>query len=124
MRVGRAARVGDLLALADAAPSVWQARVAELETLQTQVEADVQHISTTLRRIELLITMIQTRTALLQGERERALIYLVAGLGVALLVVLIADTNPARMAIRLVLLALVIGGAWAGWRSWQQSRPS
>jgi hypothetical protein len=106
----------------DAAPTVWQARVAGLEETQAQIEADVRHINTTLRRIEFMINTIQTRAALSQGERERALFYLVALLGLALLAVLIADTSLTRMAIRLIVLAVVAGIVWGGWQTWLRSR--
>jgi hypothetical protein len=102
----------------DAAPTVWQAQVAALEETQAQIEADVQHIDTTLRRIELMIGMNQTRATLLQGERERFLIYLVSLLGLALLAVLIADTSLTRMAIRLAALAVAVGIVWGGWQAW------
>lgn len=105
----------------DAAPTVWQARVAGLEEIRVQIEADIQHIDTTLRRIELLIGTLQTRTALLQGERERVLIYLVALLGMALLAVLIADTSLTRMVIRLVALAVVAGIVRYSWQRWLRS---
>jgi hypothetical protein len=60
---------------------------------------------------------------LLHGERERLLIYLVAILGLALLTVLIADTSPARIAVRLVALALVTGLLVGGWQYWRQKHP-
>jgi hypothetical protein len=106
----------------DAAPTVWQARVAGLEEIQARIEADVRHIDTTLRRMELMIDMIQARAALAQGERERVLIYLVALLGSALLAVLIADTSLTRMVIRLIVLAVVAGIVWGGWQTWLRSR--
>ncbi len=106
----------------DAAPTVWQAQVAYLEEAYARIEADVQHIHTTLRRIELMIGTIQTRATLLQGERERILIYLVGLLGLALLAVLVVDTSLTRMVIRLVALAVVIGIVWGGWRTWLHSR--
>jgi hypothetical protein len=106
----------------DAAPTVWQAQVAYLEEAYTRIEADTQHIEATLRRIELMIGTIQARATLLQGERERILIYLVGLLGLALLAVLVADTSLTRMVIRLVALAVVAGVVWGGWRAWQRSR--
>jgi hypothetical protein len=106
----------------DAAPTLWQVRVTGLEEMQAQIEADVRHIDTTLRRIELMIDIIQARTALLQGERERVLIYLVVLLGLALLAVLIADTSLTRMVIRLIALAVVAGIVWGGWQTWLRSR--
>jgi hypothetical protein len=106
----------------DAAPTIWRARVAYLEEAYARIEADVEHINATLRRVELMIGTIQTRAILLQGERERILIYLVGLLGLALLAVLVADTSLTRMAIRLVALAVVIGLVWGGWRTWLHSR--
>jgi hypothetical protein len=106
----------------DAAPTVWQAQVAYLEETYTRIEADVQHIDATLRRIELMIGTIQARAILLQSERERILIYLVGLLGLALLAVLVADVSVAHMAIRLVALAVVAGVVWSGWRRWLRSR--
>jgi hypothetical protein len=106
----------------DAAPTVWQAQVAYLEEAYTRIEADVQHIDATLRRIELMIGTIQARATLLQGERERFLIYLVGLLGIALLTVLVVDTSLSRMAIRLVALAVVAGVVWGGWRRWLRTR--
>jgi hypothetical protein len=106
----------------DAAPTVWRARVAYLEEAYARIEADVEHINATLRRVELMIGTIQTRAILLQGERERILIYLVGLLGLALLAVLVADTSLTRMVIRLVALVVVIGLVWGWWRTWLRSR--
>jgi hypothetical protein len=107
----------------DAAPTVWEARVASLAEMGTQLESEVYGIDTTLRRIDTATRLWQTRLTLLHGERERLLIYLVAVLGLALLTVLIADTSPARMAVRLVALALVTGLLVSGWQYWQQKHP-
>jgi hypothetical protein len=106
----------------DAAPTLWQARVAGLAEIQAQIEADVQHVDATLRRIELLSGTLQTRTTLLQGDRVRFLIYLVTLLGLSLLAVLIADTSLTRVAIRLVALAVVAGIVWLAWQSWLRAR--
>jgi hypothetical protein len=106
----------------DASPAVWQARTTDLEAIGMRIQADVQHIDTTLRRIEIMISTLQTRTALLTSERERVLIYLVGVLGLALLAVLIADTNPVRMLIRLVALVIVAGVIWYSWQRWLRSR--
>ena len=69
-----------------------------------------------------MIGTLQTRTALLQGERMRFLIYLVTLLGLALLAVLVADTNLPRMAIRLIALAVMTGIVWYGWQRWLRAR--
>jgi len=77
----------------DAAPTVWEARVASLAEMGTQIESEMYGIDNALRRIDTAVRLWQTRLALLQGERERLLIYLAALLGLALLTVLIADTS-------------------------------
>jgi hypothetical protein len=106
----------------DIAPSVWEAQVAGLAGVQAQIEDDVQHIDSTLRRLELLIQMLQTRVSLLQSERERVLIYLVALLGLAVVAVLVADTSLTRMGMRLLALAAVVAGVGFAWQRWLRSR--
>jgi hypothetical protein len=106
----------------DAAPSLWESRVATLANMQHQIESDVYYIDATLRRIELLMRGIQTRISLLQSERERLLYYTVLAVGVAALAVLIADPNLTRVIVRLGALVLVALVVWAGWRAWLRSR--
>ncbi len=107
----------------DAAPTVWEARVSGLAEMEAQIAADGYGIDSTLRRIDTSTRLWHTRLSLLHGERERLLIYLVTFLGLALLTVLIADTSPARMAVRIAALALVAALLAGGWRYWQQKRP-
>jgi hypothetical protein len=104
----------------DTAPTVWQARIAHLEDAQAQIEADMQHIDSTLRRIELMTHTLHTRAVLLRGEQTRWLFYLLAALGIALLTVLIADTNVLRMIVRVLALAAVTGAVWYGWQQYQR----
>jgi hypothetical protein len=106
----------------DAAPTLWEAQVAALATMQGQIESDVYYIDATLHRIELLMRGIQARMALLQSERERLLFYAILGLGVAALTVLIADASLARMGARLLALVIVAGVVWIGWRVWLRAR--
>ncbi len=106
----------------DAAPSMWEAQVSRLAARQARIEADVAQVEITLQRIELTLRTAQTRIALLQGERDRFLIYLIAVVGVALLVVLLAATNPVLIAVRVVLLALAAGAVWVTWRRWQRAQ--
>jgi hypothetical protein len=101
---------------------VWEARVNDLAGMQAQIETDVHYVETTLRRMELLIRVLQTRTAMLQTERERLLIYVVALIGLLILAVLIADTSLTRIAIRLVALVLTAGLLWGGWLVWLRRR--
>lgn len=100
----------------DAAPAVWEGRVAAFGAQVEQVDAEVITVEATLRRIELMMQTVQTRVLLLQSERDRLLAYLLAAIGVALVVLLIADTDPVLMLVRLVLLALVAGGIALAWR--------
>jgi hypothetical protein len=106
----------------DAAPTVWEARVADLAAMQTQIETDVHYVETTLRRMELLIRVLQTRTAMLQSERQRLLIYVMALLGLLILAVLVADTSLTRIAIRLIALVVAGGLLWGGWVVWLRKR--
>jgi hypothetical protein len=106
----------------DAAPTVWEAQVADLAGMQAQIETDVHYVETTLRRMELLIRVLQTRTAMLQSERERLLIYVVALIGLLILAVLVADTSLTRITIRLVALVLAVGLLWGGWLVWLRRR--
>jgi hypothetical protein len=106
----------------DAAPTLWEAQVAALATMQGQIESDVYYIDATLHRIDLLMRGIQARMALLQSERERLLFYAILGLGVAALTVLIADASLARMGARLLALVIVAGVVWIGWRVWLRAR--
>ncbi len=100
----------------DAAPTVWQAQTANLETMQTRIEADVQYVESALRQADLVMQVMQTRVSLLHGERERLLIYLVGLIGLAVLAVLVADTNLARVAVRLVALLIAAGIGWGAWQ--------
>lgn len=106
----------------DAAPSVWEAQVDSLSSIQGQIEADVAYIDTMLRRTDLMIRGLQTRIALLQGERERLLVYIIAVLGMSILAVLVADVSLSRMVIRVLALAFVMGVVWTAWQTWLQSR--
>lgn len=108
----------------DAAPTVWEAQAASLSEMSTQIESEVYGIESTLRRIDTTVRLWQTRLALLQGERERLLIYLILLLGLALLAVLIADTSLTWIAVRLVALVLTAGLLAGGWQYWQQHPPS
>ncbi len=58
---------------------------------------------------------MQARATVQQSEHTQLFTYLAALLGVAILVMLIADSNLSRVAIRLLVLALlaVVGGG--GW---------
>ncbi|MBN1679634.1 MAG: hypothetical protein JW966_05030 [Anaerolineae bacterium] len=100
----------------DAGPNVWAARVADLEMMQTQIETDLHHIATMQRRMEILMRSVQTRVLLLQGERERLLVYLVAGLGLVITAVLIADTRPALIMVRVIAVLIMAVIVWAGWQ--------
>jgi hypothetical protein len=102
----------------DAAPTVWEAQVSRLEMLHVQVQADIYYIDSTLRRMDLTLRTLNTRVALLQGERERLLVGLIALVGLALLVVLVADTDPLRLAIRLAALIVIVLAGWWAWRRW------
>jgi len=106
----------------DAAPTVWESQVAELKMLQGRVEADLYHIETTLHRIDILIQSMQTRIMMLQGERERLLVYMLALLGMAVLTVLVADTDITRMVVRLLALIVVAGVVWFTWQRWLRAR--
>jgi len=103
----------------DAAPAIWEARVAQVSAQVEQVEAEVVTVEVPLRRIELMMQTVQTRVLLLQSERERRLATLLAAVGVALVALLIADTDPVLMLVRVLLLALVAGGVALAWRRWQ-----
>lgn len=103
-----------------AAPMVWQAEVAMITTLEEQVAADVEHIETTLRRIEFLLTTLQTRIAVQQSERARLFAYVVVMLVAAMLLVLVADADPLRLLLRLGMLALLALAGWGGWQFWQR----
>jgi hypothetical protein len=102
----------------DAAPTIWEAQVAGLSEFQARIEADADYIDATLRRMELMMRSLQTRMALLHGERERLLVYLVTLLGVAGLAVLIADTDPALVIVRLLALVILGGIVYGAWRLW------
>jgi hypothetical protein len=106
----------------DAAPTVWEVQVADLAGMQAQIESDVHYVETALRRMDLLIGVLQTRTAMLQSERERLLIYVVALLGLLMLAVMVADTSLTRIAIRLVALVVAAGLLWGGWLVWLRRR--
>ena len=105
----------------DAAPTVWQARAADLEEIQVQIEADVQHID----HYAAPDRDHDRHAANPHGPATRradALIYLVTLFGLALLAVLVADTNLPRMAIRLIALAVMAGIVWYGWQRWLRAR--
>ncbi len=106
-----------------AAPTVWQAEVATLAALEDQIAADVQHIETTLRRIEFMLHTMQARLAVQQGEHTRVVAYGAALAVLAMLLVLIADANLLSVAIRLGVIIILAVGAWFGWRFWQQRTP-
>ncbi|HML21025.1 MAG TPA: hypothetical protein PKD09_05215 [Aggregatilinea sp.] len=105
----------------DAAPTVWEARVAAVEQVRDHIEADLHHIDLALQRTQLMLHSLQTRVTLLQTERERMLFYLVGALGLALIAVLVVDSDIVTMLIRLVVLVLIAGG---GWWAWQRRGPS
>lgn len=99
----------------DAAPTVWEAQVAGLRVLSDSVETDLPYIDHALRQVENRLAVLQARIALQRSEHERLLLYLVAGLGLAILAVLVADTSLTLLLIRLVILGLaagVIGWVW------------
>lgn len=106
----------------NAAPTVWQAEVTTVATMEAQIDADVQHINATLRRIEFLFHGIQARAAIQQGERTQLFAYLAALLGVAIVVLLIADSNLERVAIWLLVLALVVAVGSSVWWFGQRRR--
>ena len=104
----------------DSAPTVWEARAQRLELWHAQVEADLRYVEEALQRIDLAFRALNTRAALLQNERERLLMGLIAVIGLALIAVLVVDTNPVRLVLRLlVLIALALAGWW-GWRRWSR----
>ncbi len=103
-----------------AAPMVWQAEVATIATLEDQIASDVEHIETTLRRIEFLLTTLQTRIAVQQGERARLFAYVLVLLVAAMLLVLVADADPLRLLLRLGVLLVVALLGWGGWQFWQR----
>lgn len=106
----------------DSAPTVWEARAQRLELWHAQVEADLRYVEEALQRIDLAFRVLNTRAALLQNERERLLMGLIAVIGLALTAVLVVDTNPFRLALRLLVLALLALAGWWGWRRWSRGR--
>jgi len=104
----------------DAAPRVCDALVARLAGYQAQVEADAYYVDHTLGRLDLALRGLHTRSALdHQRHVQRALrllTYLVALIGLCLVAVLVADTHPARVLVRLVALIVVAAIVWAAWR--------
>lgn len=106
----------------DAAPTVWQAQVDQLDLIHMRLETDLQYIDAALRRMELMVQAIQTRTMLLQGERERLLVYMIAAFGIMILAVLIADTDLGNVLVRLLALIIVAAAVWIGWQRWLRSR--
>ncbi len=106
----------------DAAPSLWAAQVEALIGSQQQIDADVAHIETTLRRIETLISSAQIRMAASSSAQTQRQLYLllqvIAVIGLALLAVLVIDTDLTQVGIRLLALAAVSVLAWLGWRRW------
>lgn len=105
----------------DTAPNVWRAQVEQVEMLHSRLETDLRYIDATLRRMELMVQTIQTRILLLQGERERLMVYLMAAFGMAILAVLVADTKPGNVLVRLLALMIVAAAVWFGWQRWQRS---
>jgi hypothetical protein len=105
----------------DAAPTVWQAQVNQLELIHARLETDLRYIDATLRRMDLMVQSIQTRIMLLQGERERLLVYMIAAFGLAILAVLVADTNLGNVLVRLLALVIVAAAVWIGWQRWLRS---
>jgi hypothetical protein len=105
----------------DAAPTVWQAQVDQLELIHTRLGNDLRYIDATLRRVEMMIRTVQTRTMILQGERERLLVYMIAVFGVAILAVLVADTNVGNVLVRLLALVIIGAAVWIGWQRWLRS---
>lgn len=100
----------------DAAPTVWEARIAAIEQVRDHIEADLYHIDLSLQRTQLMLHSLQTRVMLLQTERERMLFYLVGALGLALIAVLVVDSDLVTMIARLVVLVLIAGGGWWAWQ--------
>ncbi len=96
----------------DAAPTVWEAQVATLAHTQARIEADVLYIDHTLRRVETTLHTLQTRVTLVQAERERLLLYVTGSVGLALVAVLVVDTNLWVFFWRVFVLALLSGGLW------------
>ncbi|MBI5959664.1 MAG: hypothetical protein HY866_13060, partial [Chloroflexi bacterium] len=106
----------------EAAPTVWDAQVAAIGEIQSEIERNADYISQTLQQMDTTLRLIQTRTNLLQTERERLLIYLVTLIGLAGLVVLIVDTSLAQMGVRLLALGIAVGLIWGLWRFGQRRR--
>lgn len=102
----------------DAAPSVWAAQVEALTGSQAQIETDIAHIETTLRRIETLMGSAQTRINLGGSERTRLYFQILAVIGLALLVVLVVDTDLPLMGLRVLALVIAVVLAWLGRRWW------
>ena len=104
----------------DAAPRVCDALVARLEGLHVQVEADAHYVDHTLGRLDLALRTLHTRLAIEHNARvERALhlmTYLIALIGLAIVALLVADTHPARVIVRLLALGVVAALVWAAWR--------
>ncbi len=104
----------------DAAPRVCDALVARLAGYQAQVEADAHYVDHTLGRLDLALRGLQTRSALdHQRHVQRALrlmAYLIALIGLAIVAVLVADTHPARILVRLAALIVVAVIVWVAWR--------
>lgn len=107
----------------DAAPTVWEAQTASLAAMHSRIDADVQYVDAALRQVELVMRIMQTRISLSHGAREQVLVYLVGVIGFAALAVLVADTNLARLAVRLVALVVAAGIAWGGWRMGRSRLP-
>jgi hypothetical protein len=104
----------------DSAPSVWEARAQRLELMHAQVQADLHYVEEALQRIDLAFRVLNTRAALLQNERERLLMGLIALIGLALLAVLIVDTDPVRLVLRLAVLTVLALAGWWGWQRWSR----
>ncbi len=104
----------------DAAPRVCDALVARLAGLHAQVEADAHYVDHTLGRLDLALRALHTRQAIEHNAHvERALhliTYLIALIGLSIVALLVADTHPARIIVRLLALGVVAALVWAAWR--------
>jgi len=108
----------------DVAPTVWEAQVNRLASLADLVKSDLGYIDDTLRRMDLALRLLETRITVLRSERERLLVYVVALIGLGLLLVQLAGTDPVRLAILLAGLVVVGVIGWWGLRFWAQRHQS
>ncbi len=104
----------------DTAPTVWEARATAIDQVRDRIAADLHLIDLSLQRTQLMLGSLQMRVALLQTERERMLFFLVGAIGLALLAVLVVDSDVVTMLIRLAVLVLIAVG---GWWAWQRRGP-